>query len=244
MVLSDEMFRLVERALHFSRLSGGAFDISYAGVGQLYDYRARHPARATQPSPRARQAVGWQHLMLDAQARSLRFARPGMRIDLGGFAKGHAVDNAAAILARRGIRHAIVSRRRRQPRHRRPARPALDGRRSAIRAGRPRWWPCCRWRTCRSRPRATTSATSSSDGVRCHHLIDPRTGRSPSSVHSVTILADDGLTSEALSKSVFVLGVDAGHAARRRRSRASTRSSSTPPGRLHFSSGLLRSAGQ
>ena len=48
------------------------------------------------------------------------------------------------------------------------------------------------------------------DGVRCHHLIDPRSGRSPSSVHSVTILADDGLTSEALSKCVFVLGVQDG----------------------------------
>ena len=48
------------------------------------------------------------------------------------------------------------------------------------------------------------------DGVRHHHLIDPRTGASPSSVRSVTILAADGLTSEALSKSVFVLGVEQG----------------------------------
>ena len=48
------------------------------------------------------------------------------------------------------------------------------------------------------------------DGVRHHHLIDPRTGRSPASVHSVTILAADGLTSEALSKSVFVLGLAEG----------------------------------
>jgi thiamine biosynthesis lipoprotein len=46
--------------------------------------------------------------------------------------------------------------------------------------------------------------------VRHHHIIDPRSGASPRSVHSVTILAPDGLTSEALSKSVFVLGVDAG----------------------------------
>src|SRR2546421_162458 len=48
------------------------------------------------------------------------------------------------------------------------------------------------------------------DGVRCHHVIDPKTGKSPSSVHSVTIVADDGLTSEALSKSVFVLGLEKG----------------------------------
>jgi thiamine biosynthesis lipoprotein len=48
------------------------------------------------------------------------------------------------------------------------------------------------------------------DGVRHHHLIDPATGRSPSHVRSVTILAPDGLTAEALSKTVFVQGVEAG----------------------------------
>lgn len=48
------------------------------------------------------------------------------------------------------------------------------------------------------------------DGTRFHHLIDPATGRSPSGVHSVTILAPDGITAEALSKTVFVLGVEQG----------------------------------
>jgi thiamine biosynthesis lipoprotein len=76
------------------------------------------------------------------------------------------------------------------------------------------------------------------DGVRCHHLIDPSTGKSPSSVHSVTILGPDGLTTEGLSKSVFVLGVEKG-----------LRLVESQPGvdavvvdaagALHFSSGLL-----
>ena len=48
------------------------------------------------------------------------------------------------------------------------------------------------------------------DGVRCHHVIDPRTGKSPSGVRSVTILAASGLTTEGLSKSVFVMGLDDG----------------------------------
>src|SRR5262249_48646845 len=48
------------------------------------------------------------------------------------------------------------------------------------------------------------------DGVRHHHLIDPKTGTSPSALHSVTILAADGLTSEALSKCVFVMGLERG----------------------------------
>ncbi|MFY9513310.1 MAG: FAD:protein FMN transferase, partial [Rubrivivax sp.] len=48
------------------------------------------------------------------------------------------------------------------------------------------------------------------DGVRHHHIVDPSTGRSPAGVHSVTVLAPDGLTSEALSKTVFVLGIERG----------------------------------
>src|SRR5206468_4187533 len=80
--VSAEMARLIVRAAEFSALSGGAFDITYAAVGHLYDYRNR-----VRPSDdelaRARTAVGWRHLVLDSQAGTARFARPGMRIDLG-----------------------------------------------------------------------------------------------------------------------------------------------------------------
>jgi thiamine biosynthesis lipoprotein len=48
------------------------------------------------------------------------------------------------------------------------------------------------------------------DGVRYHHLIDPATGRSPDGVRSVTVIARDGLTSEALTKCVFVMGTQRG----------------------------------
>ena len=127
--VSAEMARLIVRAAEFSELSGGAFDITYAAVGHLYDYRNRvRPGEAELAAARA--AVGWRHLVLDSQAGTVRFTRPGMRIDLGGFAKGHAVDNAAAILRRRGVAPRHGERRRRQPRDRRPARPAMDDRRA------------------------------------------------------------------------------------------------------------------
>jgi thiamine biosynthesis lipoprotein len=210
--LSEEMFDLVTRALAFSRLSDGAFDISYAAVGQLYDYRRR-----VRPSPaeleRARALVGWQHLHLDTPSRTLRFGREGMRIDLGGFAKGHAVDRAAALLRRRGISSAMVS-------------AGGDSRIIGSRRGRP-WSVAIRdprraGEVVAVLPLEDVSVSTSGDyeryfddqidGVseRVHHLIDPATGRSPRHVHSVTILAADGLTSEALSKTVFVLGVQRG----------------------------------
>jgi FAD:protein FMN transferase len=206
--LSDEMFALIGRALDFSRLSDGAFDISYAAVGQLYDYRARvRPDAAALAQAQA--AVGWQHLDLDPASRTLRFAQPGMRIDLGGFAKGHAVDRAVAQLVRRGIRHAYVS-------------AGGDSRVLGDRRGRP-WSVAIRdprraGEVVAVLPLEDVSISTSGDyeryfddgGERVHHLIDPATGRSPTGLHSVTILAADGLTSEALSKAVFVMGAQRG----------------------------------
>ncbi len=206
--VSAEMFQLLARSLEFSRLSGGAFDITYASAGHLYNYR-----EGVRPSDAALhtacQAVGWQHLMMDARNRTVQFAKPGMRIDLGGFAKGHAVDNAAAILSRHGIASAIVS-------------AGGDSRAMGDRGGRP-WTVAVRdprreGEVVAVLPLEDVSISTSGDyeryfeqgGERHHHILDPRTGRSPSSVRSVTILANDGLTTEALSKSVFVLGVERG----------------------------------
>jgi len=235
--LSDEMTSLLTRAESFARLTGGAFDITYAAVGQLYDYRA-----GSRPTPealaRACRAVGWRFLALDRGARTVRFTRPGMRIDLGGFAKGYAVDNATRILRALGIRHAMVS-------------AGGDSRVIGDKQGRP-------WTIGIRDPRGgpadvvavlpleDTSISTSGDyeryfdagGERFHHLIDPATGRSPASVRSVTVLAEDGLTSEALSKAVFVLGTARGLAL----------IDSFPgvdaivvdaAGRLHYSAGLV-----
>jgi len=206
--LSAEMARLIGRALELSLLSDGAFDISYAAAGQLYDYRAGvAPDAATLRDAVAK--IGWRALHLDRQASTLRFGRPGMHIDLGGFAKGHAVDNAIALLKARGIRHAMVA-------------AGGDSHVMGEREGRP--WTIAIRDPRRAAdvvavlPLSDVSISTSGDyeryferdGVRHHHLLDPRTGGSARAVRSVTILAEDGLTSEALSKTVFVLGVGRG----------------------------------
>ncbi|MEP6482615.1 MAG: FAD:protein FMN transferase [Rhodoglobus sp.] len=239
--LSEEMTRLIARSIEFSELSGGAFDITYAGVGQLYDYRL-----GIKPSDeelaKARATVGYRNLILDRKARTLRFAREGMRIDLGGFAKGHAVDNSVAILRRHGIANATVA-------------AGGDSHVMGDRGGRP-------WTIGIRDPRRPGElvavlpledvAISTSgdyerffeqDGVRFHHLIDPTTGKSPLGVRSVTILAEDGLTTEGLSKCLFVMGLEKG-----------MRLVESQPGVdavvvdasgvLHYSSGLLSGASE
>ena len=231
-----EMFDIIARSIDFSEFSNGAFDITYASAGHLYDYRLR-VGPTDEALERACAAIGYQNLILDRQTRTIRFARAGMRIDLGGFAKGHAVDNGAAILARHGIRNAIVT-------------AGGDSHVLGDRRGRP-------WTIAIADPRRPGEvvavlpledvAISTSgdyeryfekDGVRCHHVIDPKTGKSPRGIRSVTILADDGLTTEGLSKCLFVMGLDKGM--RLIESQAGVDAVVVDAaGALHFSSGLL-----
>jgi thiamine biosynthesis lipoprotein len=206
--VSAGMFGLLSHALAFSKMSGGAFDITFASAGHLYDYRAGVAPQASALAE-ALPLVDWRHVQLDAATRSVRFARAGVRIDLGGFAKGHAVDNAIAILRRLGVRHAMVA-------------AGGDSHVMGSRGGRP-WTVAIRdprreGAVVAVLPLEDVSISTSGDyerfferdGVRCHHLLDPRTGRSPAAVRSVTVIADDGLTTEAFSKTVFVLGVEEG----------------------------------
>lgn len=205
--LSPEMFDLVDRAIRFSELSHGAFDITYASVGHLFDYREGiRPTDAQIEAARA--CVGWRHLILDRAARTLRFAKEGVRIDLGGFAKGHAVDNAIAILRHLGVEHAMVS-------------AGGDSHVLGDKRGRP-------WSIAIADPRRpgevvavlplvdTAISTSGDyercfecDGVRYHHIIDPKTGHSASKVRSATILAPTAMQTDGLSKTAFVLGAEA-----------------------------------
>ncbi len=206
--ISRSMVDVIARSIEFSELSEGAFDITFASVGHLYDYRLRIRPN-DQELAQARAAIGFRNLILDPQACTIRFARPGVRIDLGGFAKGLAVDDGAAILRSRGVRNGIVT-------------AGGDSHLLGDRRGRP-------WTIGIRDPRKAGEmvavlplqdvALSTSgdyeryfeqDGVRYHHLIDPATGKSPSGVRSVTVVAPDGLTSEALTKCVFVMGVEKG----------------------------------
>jgi thiamine biosynthesis lipoprotein len=203
-VISQEMFDLLGRSIEFSKLSGGAFDITFSSVGYLYDYR-KHVRPNEQEIADALPGINYRHLVLDHALRTVRFARPGVRIDLGGIAKGYAVDNCIALLRRRGVTNALVS-------------AGGDTRLLGDRRGRP-------WNVGIRDPRRPGElaallpldnvAISTSgdyeryfeeDGVRYHHIINPRTGKSASGVHSVTVIGPDGITTEGLTKSVFIKG--------------------------------------
>jgi thiamine biosynthesis lipoprotein len=206
--VDPELARLIARALEFSELSGGAFDITYASVGYLYDYRERkHPTDAEIAA--ALPAINWRHIVVDLPASTIRFLKPGVRIDLGGIAKGHAVDSCIAILRARGIANATVT-------------AGGDSRILGDRRGRP--WvvgirhPDDRERVIARIPLEDAAISTSGDyeryfdedGVRYHHIIDPKTGRSPHGVRSVTVIAPESTLAEGLTKSVFIMGPERG----------------------------------
>ncbi len=206
--VDPELAALVARALEFSEMSGGAFDITYASVGYLYDYREhKHPTDAQIQA--ALPGISWRHVIVNLPDSTIRFTQKGVRIDLGGIAKGYAVDTSIAILQKLGITHATVT-------------AGGDSRIIGDRGGRP--WvvgirhPDDRERVIARIPLEDAAISTSGDyeryfdenGVRYHHIIDPKTGKSPHGIRSVTIIAPTSTFAEGLTKSVFIMGPERG----------------------------------
>ncbi len=204
--IGDELAYLVERSIHFSELSHGVFDITYASVGYAYDYR-EHKQPSDEAVASKLPAIDYRHIELEDG--KIHFARPGVRIDLGGIAKGYAVDREVDITRQCGITRAMIS-------------AGGDSRIIGDRDGRP-------WMIGIRHPRdpsgialrlpLSDSAISTSgdyerffiaDGKRVHHIIDPDTGRSAGASWSATVIGPDAMTTDALSTTIFILGADDG----------------------------------
>jgi FAD:protein FMN transferase len=206
--ISEEMYELLERSIEFSKSSNGAFDITFAGVGCMFDYRNGVKPRAEEIAA-ALPGVDYRHLRLNRRTRTVQFARGGVRIDLGGIAKGYAVDNCIALLKARGVKQALVV-------------AGGDSRVLGDRRGRP-WMigvrdPRRKDAMVAMMPLVDAAISTSgdyeryfeADGVRHHHILDPKTGVSASAVRSATIIGPDATTTEGISKSVFVMGPERG----------------------------------
>ncbi len=203
-----ELFTVIERSLALSEASRGAFDITYDSVGYMYDYRAKlHPNDSQIRAGLA--AVDYRHVLLDENAHSVRFRVPGVRINLGGIAKGYAVERGAAILSAQGVEHALLN-------------AGGDTRVLGDRRGQP-------WIVGIRHPRLADAvvtrlplideAISTSgdyerffeeDGRRYHHILNPTTGRPTQGVLSATVIGPDATLTDGLSTTLFVLGSEAG----------------------------------
>lgn len=204
----DELFQLIQRSLDISVLTLGAFDITYESVGQHYDFRNRQrPDDATVAEER--KLINWKFVELDQAAGTVSFREQGVRINLGGIAKGYVVERGINIMRRNGIEHGIVT-------------AGGDSRLLGDRRGQP-WMVGIRdpredGQVAISVPLEDEAISTSGDyeryfeesGVRYHHILTPSTGVPASGVHSATVFGPDAVFTDALSTSVFVMGVDKG----------------------------------
>jgi thiamine biosynthesis lipoprotein len=213
--ISDEMRLLYEESQLVFAMTDGAFDITFASVGKFYDYRQKK-----MPSDEQIQgllpALNTELLAFDPAKQTLQFLNPNVAIDLGGIAKGYAVDLAISYLQSQGVEHAYIS-------------AGGDSRVIGDRLGRP-WLIGIKNprllkgeegpETLITLPLDNVAVSTSGDyerffidettGERIHHIINPKTGRSASEVMSVTIIGEKGLRTDPLSTAVFVLGVQKG----------------------------------
>lgn len=202
--ITPELFDLLATAEEYSRITHGAFDITYASVGYLYDFH-EHVHPDAEQIAKALPGINHKHVVLDTKARTVRFTQPGVRIDLGGIGKGHAVDRGIALLQARGVQHALVT-------------AGGDSRIIGDRFGKP--WivgirhPDHKDQVIARIPLEDAALSTSGDyeryfdegGVRYHHIIDPKTGQSARKVRSATIIGPTATRTDGLSKTAFVLG--------------------------------------
>ena len=203
-----ELHELVRRSLEISQLTDGAFDITFDSVGQHYDFRQRVRPDAAQIEA-SLPTIDYRLVELQPDTTRIRFRQPGVRINLGGIAKGYAVERGVSILRDYGVRNARVT-------------AGGDTRLLGNRLNRP-WVVGIRdpdsGAAISIRLPLEDEAISTSgdyersfmeDGTRYHHILAPSTGEPAEGVRSATVIGPDGVTTDALSTSVFVLGVDRG----------------------------------
>jgi len=202
----EEILFMVQESIRISKLTDGRFDISYAGAGRLWDFRRSPPALPGERELReSLRLVGYAKIQVRADDKTVFLPTKGMRIGLGGIAKGYSIDCAVRAIRQQGIRNFAVN-----------AGGDLTVR--GRKGGR-------LWRVAIRHPRNKdeniallpiangTVATSGDnerffvvDGVRYCHILDPRTGYPARGCQGVTLIAKDAYIADALATAVFVLG--------------------------------------
>ncbi|MBI4704662.1 MAG: FAD:protein FMN transferase [Deltaproteobacteria bacterium] len=211
--VGPETFAVIDKSLWTSRLSGGVFDITFAAMSGLWRFDEEHAPALPDPAAveQARRSIDYRQIALAERDRTVMLRRETIRIDLGGIAKGYAIDRAAEVLRHAGLQSFF----------------AQAGGDLYIAGRKPDGTP---WRVGVRDPRGPADAffatvpvenhafSTAGDyersfvlgGKRYHHIIDPRSGYPATQSRSVTIWAPDAFTADAIDDAVFILGPEQG----------------------------------
>ena len=208
--VEPELFDFIADSLRYSRESDGAFDITVGPLMKTWGFfRGGGRLPSAEEIAEVRGRIGYGHVLLDRKARTIRFDRPGVDLDLGGIAKGYAVDRAVAVLRRAHVAAALVS----------AGGSTIYG--LGAPPGREAWDVAiqdplggeCVALTAALKDRALSVAGRAEksferDGVVYSHIMDPRTGQPVQGVLSVAVLTTTGTAGDALDDAFFVEGVE------------------------------------
>ena len=206
--VEPELFDFIVDAMRYHRDSGGAFDITVGPLMKVWGFfqgEGRVPSEDELAA--ARRHVGGAHVMLNPISKTIGFDESGVELDLGGIAKGYAVDRVVALLRRRQIAAALISAGG-STIYALGAPPGADGWEVELQDPiDPRKIAFA----IELKDRALSVAGSSekafeAGGVRYSHIMDPRTGRPVQGVLSVAVLTSSGTAGDALDNAFFVLG--------------------------------------
>jgi thiamine biosynthesis lipoprotein len=205
--VDEDLLNLLQHCAALHHDTGGAFDVTSTPLSRCWGFLEREgrlpPADAIAA---ARAAVGFHHVVLDADARTVRFDRAGVELNFGAIGKGHALDRIAGGLRGAGVTHALLS-------AGRSSLLAIGGRHGgwhvdlvSPRVERPfaRVW-------LRDAALGTSGAGEQFvvvDDMRYGHVIDPRSGWPASGVLSASVVASSAAAADALSTAFLVGGVD------------------------------------
>jgi len=206
-----ELYNLIKRAIGISKLTDGAFDISYASMDAIWKFDGTMTKMPSDNSIKKSVAsVGYENIVLDDANSTVFLKLPGMRIGFGAIGKGYAADTTKALLIENGVQSGIIN-------------AAGDMNTWGKQPNGKEWNiaitnPLNKNKVFAILPIKDGAVVTSGNyekyvtfkGKRYSHIIDPRTGLPSSGIISVTVFAPKAELADALATSVFVMGIEVG----------------------------------
>ncbi len=210
-IVDEELFNLIQRAIQISKLTEGAFDISYASMDKIWKFDG---SMKTMPSKdiikQSVAKVGSQNIILNQEKHSVFLKLKGMKIGFGAIGKGYAADKSKALLKQKGVEAGIIN--------------ASGDMNTWGKQPNGKDWkvgitnPLNKNKVFTLLPIHEKAVVTSGNyekyvtfnGQRYSHIIDPRTGYPSKGVVSASVFAPSAELADALATSIFVMGKDVG----------------------------------
>ncbi|MCE1164262.1 MAG: FAD:protein FMN transferase [Bacteroidetes bacterium] len=209
--ISDELFGLLRRSIKYSDYFAGVFDMTVGPLTDYWGFNSDHPLETEPDSARIKsllEFVNYKYVVLDSSNSTVRFLKKGVKIDLGGIAKGYALDRAVEVMKKKGVNNFLIS-------------GGGDIYVSGRKPGNAKWVvgikdPRDEKNLIAELEAENTGVITSGDyerfriinGKRYHHIFNPKNGFPASLSQSATVITDECERGVVLSKILFILGAE------------------------------------